>query len=216
MTRRVLYFTPVTLLLALAAAQSHAEPELAVTDDTVLLEDTVLGVEVRLDTAGQLVSARSSYSNPVDFPDRRGLNKAYVVAEEKAKAQLVRFMSQDISTTRTVTELDDVVGTARRSRDEQGSTWTKEDVRTVKESLSEISTSVASGHLEGVRLLSRNYDEAREEVTVVIGINPASLAGAAQLGGNSTGSPRRAAAGTPGSFPAQPSESMQAADAQEF
>jgi hypothetical protein len=164
------------------------------------------------------LSLKSTYSHPVDFPDRRGISKAYIIAEEKAKANIARYLNQTTSTSRVVNDLDSSVGSASKSKSSAGETWTKENTRKVAESLQEITTSGASAVLRGVRIISKAYDEKSEEVTVIVGINKKSINGANQLGGflspmNKSGDN---AAGTRNDFPSVGSERKRAKDAGDF
>jgi hypothetical protein len=184
-----------------------------------VVADDGLGVELKFDSTGQLLSVKSTFLHPVDFPDRRGINKAYIIAEEKAKANIARYMRQVSSSTRTVREVDDSLSKATRNSSGEGVSWSKENTRKVIESLEEVTGSSAQAVLQGVRILERSYDEKSEEVKVVVGINRQSRAGAAQL----EQSVNPAAMSKPGSnqggaqtFPAQPSERRRAADADKF
>jgi hypothetical protein len=179
-----------------------------------------LGVELKFDASGQLLSLKSTFFHPVDFPDRRGINKAYVIAEEKAKANIARYMRQVSSSERTLREVDESLSTASRSSGTQGSSWTKDNTRKVIESLEEVTGSKAQAILKGVRIIERSYDERAEEVKVVVGINRQSMAGADQLDQsmNRSNSNSRAdlSSGEPNPYPAQPSERRRAGDADKF
>ena len=71
--------------------------------------------------------------------------------------------------------------------------------------------------LEGVRVIGQSYDEKKEEVTVVVGINKQSVQAAKQIGTtfgqpNTTNNP----ASNSGPFPSAGSEKRQAKDAADF
>ena len=196
-------------------------------DNVAAISDDGLGVEIRFDKNGQLLSVRSTYYHPVEMPDRRGISKAYTIAEEKAKANIARYRDQVVSTSRAVSEIDESLNKSARSRGNAGETWTKDNSRTVVESLNEITTSGASAVLKGVRILERSYDETKEEVKVVVGINRDSLAGAEQLRsglnappstqGNSKGSSGQSLSDAPPTgFPRSGSESTKSPDADKF
>lgn len=210
---------------ALAACSGWAVAESVATVDAsnqAVVGDDGLGVELRFDAAGQLLSVKSTYLHPVEFPDRRGINKAYLIAEEKAKANIARYMRQVSTTSRTVREIDDSLSRSTRNSGGEGSSWSKENTRKVIETLEEVTGSSAQAVLQGVRILERAYDEKGEEVKVVVGINRQSMAGAAQLGsglgvlntGGASGSAKPSQAG--GQFPGQPSERRRAKDADTF
>ena len=71
--------------------------------------------------------------------------------------------------------------------------------------------------LEGVRVIGQSYDEKKEEVTVVVGINKQSVQAAKQIG-DSFGQPQQTSNAPPnnGSFPSSGSERRQAKDAADF
>ena len=145
------------------------------------IADDGLGVEIKFDKYGNLLSLRSTYRHPVEFGDRRGISKAYIIAEEKAKANIARYLNQLVTTSRITTEIDDSLNKSTRSRNSTGESWSKDNTRNVVESIKEITTSSSSALLRGVRIIERSYAEKDEEVKVVVGINRESQAGADQL-----------------------------------
>lgn len=190
-------------------------------DNKALISDDGLGVQMRFDKDGRMLSVKSTYHHPVEFPDRRGVNKAYIIAEEKAKANIARFMSQTVATSRIVTELDKSQSQSNRDRSGDGENWTKENSRTVSESLREVTTSGAAAVLRGVRILERSYDEDAEEVTVVVGINRQSQAGAQQLESGlqapaESASPTSQTQGNAPAFPNTGSEKRRSDDFDDF
>ena len=215
-----LYRCLFTLLLVGFCSTSQSGVVLIEGGNQAVVADDGLGVELKFDASGQLLSLKSTFFHPVDFPDRRGINKAYVIAEEKAKANIARYMRQVSSSERTLREVDESFSTASRSSGTQGSSWTKDNTRKVIESLEEVTGSKAQAILKGVRIIERSYDERAEEVKVVVGINRQSMAGADQLDqsmSRSNSTPRTdPGSGEPNPYPAQPSERRRAADADKF
>lgn len=186
-------------------------------DSTANVTDNGLGVELKFDKDGALLSLKSTQSHPVEFPDRRGISKAYIIAEEKAKANIARFKKQMTSSTRLVDEGDASESNSNRSKSNTGETWSKENTRKVNESLREITEGSASMLLEGVRVIGQSYDEKKEEVTVVVGINRQSAQAAKQIG--STFGQPAVISNVPsnnGPFPSAGSEKRQAKDAADF
>jgi len=175
-----------------------------------------LGVELRIGADGRLSSITSTYSHPADFPDRRGVNKAYIIAEEKAKAAIARFLQQTVTTTRAVTEIDKGLEIASQKRSSEGQSWTKDNTRKVEETLSEISGSSATAVLRGVKVISRKYDEKDGEVTVVVGINSESEAAAQQLRGGINNGKSSPTSQSGGGFPSIPSEERKSRDASKY
>jgi hypothetical protein len=186
-------------------------------DSTAHVTDNGLGVELKFDKDGALLSLKSTQSHPVEFPDRRGISKAYTIAEEKAKANIARFKKQMTSSTRLIDEGDASESNSSRSKSNTGETWSKENTRKVNESLREITQSSTSMLLEGVRVIGQSYDEKKEEVTVVVGINKQSVQAAKQIG-DSFGQPQSTsnAPSNNGPFPSSGSEKRQAKDAADF
>lgn len=135
------------------------------------------GVEIEWAPDGAVQRIYSKQSVPVEFPDRRGIKKAQVIAEEKAKAGIIRFMEQSVSSTRVVTEIQNDISTASQRR-ETGSEAqvVKQDERLMIENLTEVTTSFAKGNLRGVVVLESGYDEALEEAWVVVGISQKTIA----------------------------------------
>jgi hypothetical protein len=116
------------------------------------------------------------------MPDRRGINKAYIIAEEKAKAAIVRFMEQRVTTSRVVTEVNNdfeqstfTQGTGTQSE------LTKKNQRTMVENLAEITGSNAAAALRGVIILEKGYDKNNEEVWVKVGISRKTMAASRSL-----------------------------------
>jgi hypothetical protein len=213
------------ILLVVAACITFCGPVTAqisaeVTDaNQAIVYDDGLGVEMKFDAAGDLLSLTSTEFHPVDIPDRRGISKAYVIAEERAKANIARFQSQLSSSTRIINELDDSQSQTSRTRGDAGQNWSVENSRLVSETLQEITSSSAAAVLRGVRILERSYDESMEEVKVVVGINQQSQQAAQQLDRGlvpkENNSDTDAASGSTG-FPNVPSERRAARDAQDF
>lgn len=128
------------------------------------------GVELLFDKEGKLLSIKSTFTQAVTSADRRDIAKAYVIAEEKAKANIARFLNQSISSSRIVSELDESARVLKGNGDYGGGVWSKDSSRRVSQSFNEILTSNSSAILRGVQVLSRLYSEKDEEVRVVVGI----------------------------------------------
>ena len=188
-----------------------------------IVSDDGLGVEVKLDKDGKLLSLKSTYYHAVEFPDRRGVNKAYLIAEEKAKGNIARFMNQSITSSRITTEIDESIGKSQRLKSTNSESWSKENTRNVTESLKEITTSNSAAILQGVRVLERVYDEKKEEVKIVVGINKDSRDAANQASNfmsnseqSKTSSQSEPSKSSNRQFPAIPTEQKRVRDANQF
>ena len=208
-----IYLTFLASLFCFASV-AHAQLGITAGESVVEVNDSVLGVEIKMDKSGRLLSVKSSYTQPVEFPDRRGINTSYIIAEEKAKAQLIRFGSQESMSSRKVNELESQISKATQISGNASGGWTKDNTRTVTTNLNEVTGSFAAGNLKGVTILERTYDEKKSEVTVVVGINGQTAAAAAQLrSGNFSATPSsdngvQSNGSGSSSFPSQGSETV--------
>ena len=127
-------------------------------------------MEIEWASDGSFNRIYSRFSQPVNFPDRQGINKAQIIAEEKAKAAIIRFMDQQVASARVVTEVQNDVGQATLSRGtKQEENVQKTSQRQMIESLSEITSSASAGKLRGVIVLERGYDQKEEVAWVKVG-----------------------------------------------
>jgi len=151
-------------------------------DGTVIWKAGLDGVEIEWGADGQWNRIYSQYSHTVAFPDRQGIAKAYIIAEEKAKANIIRYLNQNVTSGRMVAEIQNDMNQSTQEQvgDNKGSIE-KTKQRTLIENLTELTGSVASGNLQGVIVLERGYDEPREEVWVKVGLSRRSMGAARSL-----------------------------------
>jgi hypothetical protein len=155
-------------LLGLVGIPSWAGEVTVETNGSMTWKAGVDGVELEWNPHGSMKRIYSRYGTAVEFADRRGINKAQIIAEEKAKAGIVRFMDQNVSSARLVTEVQNDVNKAVQQRETGGAAHVKKvEDRTVIETLTEVTSSFASGNLKGVIVLEKGYDEKTEEAWVV-------------------------------------------------
>jgi len=147
--------------------------EIAIQEDgSTVWQAGVDGVEIEWNPDGSVKRIYSRYSTPVEFPDRRGIAKAQIIAEEKAKAGIVRFMEQSVASTRVVTEVQSDLNKATQERQSGTAAIVKKtDQRTLVEALSEVTASFAAGNLKGVIVLEKGYDDKAQEAWVMVGIS---------------------------------------------
>jgi len=170
------------------------------------------GIDIDFDAAGNWSAIYSTYTQPVEFPDRRGIKKAQIIAEEKGKAEIIRFLDQEVSSERLVEEVDKTVENAERNQGTgNDDKLTRTSQRQMVESVKEFTRSYASGNLRGVTVLETGYNEKAEEAWVKIGISQKTITIANGLrqnlnGGSAPTSPPAPRQG-PSDVPVQPSES---------
>jgi hypothetical protein len=135
------------------------------------------GLDMEFDKDGNWSKIYSTYTQPVEFPDRQGIKTAQIIAEEKGKAQIVRFMNETVESDRLVEEVDKTVQRAQRTQGTgAGDKLTKENQREMAVSVREFTHSYSSGNLRGVTVLDMGYNDKAEEVWVKIGISRATTA----------------------------------------
>lgn len=137
------------------------------------------GVVVEWHPDGRLRRLYAEYAQPVTFPDRRGIRRAQIVAQEKAKAEMVRFLEEHVSQSRTIDQVDREIEAARREFAAQGETLSRSSTREMTDSLREVTRSHAAGTLRGIVVLEQGYNEQREEAWVRVGLSDRTMAAAA-------------------------------------
>ena len=188
---------PAVFIAITAASASYA-------DDDSLCGDAGLG-GVSVD--GEKQRMTSVYYQAVKFPDRSGIRKAVIIAEERAKGEMVRYFSQNQSTMRTIEETDSESEEATRLVDENGSVMNRSITRAQAAVLTQVDASFASGDLSGIMKIEESYDSDAEEVCVAMGYSAKSNAMAQQAqdwmknpGGSGATSSEGSAVGGVGSY----------------
>jgi hypothetical protein len=158
-----------TLASAFTSSAGEVTPN---PDGTTVWQAGIDGVEIEWAPDGSFNRIYSRFSQLVNFPDRQGISKAQIIAEEKAKAAIIRFIDQHVASARVVAEVQNDMSQATRNR----GTKQEEDVqktsqRQMVESLSEITSSASAGKLRGVIVLERGYDQKEELAWVKVGIS---------------------------------------------
>lgn len=213
------------LLLALSATLLGMTPiaalaEVAATpQEGVVWQDIDESFKIEWAPDGSMLRISAAFYQPVNFPDRRGIATAQIIAEEKAKARIVRYLSELSSSERKVREINAELETATRKQGNgSGESISKETVRKMETELQEFTRSYASGQLSGVIRLESGYDEKREEAWVRVGMSRKTMHAAKQLKSMLQGNPAgNAPEPMPGTDPAarlpqgyrQPSEFRQ-------
>ena len=132
------------------------------------------GISIVTGADGEWAEIYATGIQPVTFPDRRGINTAQTIAEERAKVVFVEFFESSETTFERLTT--EMVGESAVTQSGQ-----TEAVRTVATSMNETIRSYVKGSLRGVVVLEAGYDEAREEAWVRMGMTRATIATAGSL-----------------------------------
>lgn len=113
----------------------------------------------------------SVYRQPVKFADRSGVRKATVIAQERAKGNIVRFFSQSQTTIREIEEVDQGGEDATRIVDSNGDLVTRTITRNQSEILRQLDASFAISDLKGILQIEESYDKELSEVCVAMGFS---------------------------------------------
>lgn len=105
---------------------------------------------------------------PVSFADSAGINKATIIAEERAKGAMVRWQSQRQSVGRSVESVDTDISTSTRVIDGDGNSISDITGREVTNTLRQLDSSFASANLSGVVRIREVYDREKGEVCVAV------------------------------------------------
>jgi len=161
-------------------------------DGSTVWQAGVDGVEIEWNSDGSVKRISSRYSTPVEFGDRRGISKAQIIAEEKAKVAIIRFLNQGVSSTRVVTEVQNDLSRATQERESgKRPSIQKQDQRVMMETLTEVTASFASGHLKGVIILEKGYSDKTDEAWVVVGISDKTIKATREVAGMGEERPAR-------------------------
>lgn len=169
------------LLATLGAPPVHAGEVKAGENGGFVYDAGVDGMEIEWNADGSMKRISSTWRHPVVIPDRPGISKAQIIAEEKAKAAIIRYMHQMSSSERLVTEIsDDVSSTTAKTNNGQVE-MSSEANRKIGESLRETTRSFSQGRLRGVVVLEKGFHPKTGEVWVTVGMSQKTMAASAKL-----------------------------------
>lgn len=202
-------FLSLALITALAAFAPAAAAQ------TEVFELPLQGIRIEAGADGDWERIYATGVQPVEFPDRRGITTAQRIAEQRAKAEIVKFFDQEMSAETIVSEIEAATQVSTRQQGSGGESFEKDSQRVLATSLSEVLRSYSSSTLRGVMVLESGYDETSEEAWVKVGISRGSIAMAssasgAMTGGNQTGQGQKT--GVAGQVRTQPTEVRKGAD----
>lgn len=173
----VIWLCCLVIFMVFASVAAKAGDLTTKSDGSTVWQAGIDGVEIEWGSDGSFNRIYSLFSQPVQFPDRQGISKAQVIAEEKAKAAIIRFIDQNVATKRIVTQVDNDIQQATRT---QGTgmqdSISKTNQRSMVENLQEITSSAAAGNLGGVIVLERGYNQKEEYAWVKVGVSKKTIA----------------------------------------
>lgn len=130
------------------------------------------GVIIEFDARGEFSRIYSKYTQPVSIPNTRGIRTAKTIAEEKAKASIIKFIEQEVSSSTFVIEVStDIERSSAVSGSGRGVSISSEASNTMLTSLTELNGSASRGTLRGVIRLEEGYDASSGEAWVKVGFS---------------------------------------------
>ncbi|MBO1020439.1 hypothetical protein IPV08_10710 [Methylobacterium sp. SD274] len=176
-TNKIVNAFGLVVILGISGA-AHAQTIDKTSDGTVTWQAGVDGATIDFNPDGTWKRVYSKYAHPVAIADKRGVKTATIIAEEKAKANIVRFLNQHVTSGRVVAEVENTMSKTDQQKGSGGESITTTDQRAMSQSLTEMTGSFASGTLTGVVVLENGYDDKEKEAWVVVGVSRKSMAAA--------------------------------------
>lgn len=139
----------------------------------------VSGVSLVFSDKGTMDRIISTYRQAVNIPDARGIRAAQVIAEEKAKSAVIRFINEDVMSERIVTQVQNDLNSTSFTEGSAGASISNETSRQIIENVTELTRSSARGLLSGIVVLEQGYDNDLREAWVTVGISKKSRGAAA-------------------------------------
>lgn len=204
----ILRLSATAALLYLASTTAYSQSIDSNNDGSHTFQAGVDGVKIDFDNSQHVRRIYSKVSHPVTIADKRGIKTATIIAEEKAKANIVRYLQQNVTTGRAVTEVDATLSKTVQEKNKTGDSISTTDQRNIVQNLTEFTGSFSSGTIRGVIILEQGFDPNEQEVWVVAGVSDKTIA-AAKAAGDMMAAPEPAPAkegvshGSEKSMPAQ-------------
>ncbi len=130
------------------------------------------GVVVEWGSDGGFDRIYSKYTQPVSVPNSRGVRTAKTIAEEKAKAAIIRFLEQSVATSTLTSEVsNDIEQSTASSANGSGIKFSSTVSSEMMTSLGEFTSSFSTGTLRGVIRLEEGYEAATNEAWVKVGFS---------------------------------------------
>jgi hypothetical protein len=162
----------VMLMIAISLAATAGEVERA-NDGGSVWQAGIDGPKVETNPDGSFRRIYARVTHSVEFPDRKGILKAQDIAETKAKAEIMKFLTGPYVTSgKFITELSSDISSASRTRSNGADEISKVNQREMIEQVRKITTEVSSGSIPGgIVILERGYDRKEEVAWVEVGIS---------------------------------------------
>ena len=180
MKSRITYRILATALLLIATSHASAGEVEAGTNGGTVWNAGLDGVVIEWDEAGDFSRIYSKYTQPASIPNTRGIRTAKTIAEEKAKAAIIRFLDQTVTSRTFTAEVTEDIETSSAIIDGDVSV-SSEAKSSMLTSLSEFTSSVSQGNLRGVIRLEEGYDNSSREAWVKVGFSNKTMRAASSV-----------------------------------
>src|SRR5262245_41417789 len=155
---------PLVALICLAMWSGHCAAGDAYigNDGAIIWQAGVDGVEVHWNKDGSVRRISAKHFASVEQSDQRGIAKGRAIAEQKARAAIVRFMKQSASSASAVTEVQSDLNDLNRAmlplQTGADPIVKKINESTLVEALTRVTALFASGKLSGLTVLDKGDD----------------------------------------------------------
>ena len=154
-------------------AQSRGSDSLTVIEYT----DSISGVKIEYDDDGSWLRMRATGESDIPFGDSSDIRRAKRKSKLRAKATLVQFMKERITSS---DHLDDVANTVT-NKQRKGGKLSLEAVRQTVENDSEVISGSAEGIIRGAIVTEEKVDKNEGTVWVTLGVSRKTVRAAAGL-----------------------------------
>jgi hypothetical protein len=149
---------PILAALLFCATNANAGEAVLHPDGSTTWQAGIDGIVIEWAPNGTVESLTSKFVQSLAFRDQAGIRKAQTIAEEKAKAAIARFINQTTVNSRGVLEIDKDVTNATRQRQGSQDNTSRTDSRTLINTLTEATASLAAANLSGIIIVERGND----------------------------------------------------------
>lgn len=160
---------PAMAALVLMLAGSVRAGDFSTTSEGATWRSTFTGVRFDLAEDGSISRIWARQDQPVSVPDARGVRTAKIISEERAKADIVRFLNERVEAERVMKEFEKDLSLAQTSSGGKAPEALRKDTRKVVTSLEEVIRSGAAQRLSGVFVLDQGYDASAQMAWTVVG-----------------------------------------------
>ena len=171
------FMTMVVVAVIFYSSQVLAQSQGSDSIPTIIHTDSIGGVKVEYDEFGSWLRMRSTGEAELPFGSPSDIRRAKKKSILRAKAALVQFMKQTITSSE---HLEDVANTIYNEQ-RKGGKYSQEAVRKTLEDESEMISGSAEGILRGVIVLEEKVDKNNQNVWVTLGVSRKTVRAAAGL-----------------------------------